>query len=209
VIIGAMLIGSALLVPYMGGAEKLIIAINSLLVVPLYAPALWGLFSKHIGIKDMLWVSLSSFSLGALVKFGIVGNPWMMEFDNLVGIIEYLKANSKNVEVSIGVVMPIVMLILLEWRNRSRVQDPGWANIENQRLSVEKELEESSGSGVFDPMPANIVIASLLICGTAMVFLSLIADSGQGIIVVFAIALFVIAGIIYAGVKRLIRKALN
>ena len=133
----------------------------------------------------------------------------MMEFDNLVGIIEYLKANSKNVEVSIGVVMPIVMLILLEWRNRSRVQDPGWANIENQRLSVEKELEESSGSGVFDPMPANIVIASLLICGTAMVFLSLIADSGQGIIVVFAIALFVIAGIIYAGVKRLIRKALN
>ena len=207
VIIGSLLIGSALMVPYMGGAEKLIIAINSLLVVPLYAPAMWGLFSKHIGIRHMLWVSLSSFSLGGLVKFGIIGNPWMMEFDNLVGTIEFLKANSKNVEVSIGVVMPLVMLVVLEWRGRT--QDPGWDEVEKQRLSVAQDIEESNISGAFDPMPANIVMVSLLVCSAAMIFLALIADSGRGIIVVFALALLAIAGIIYAGVKRLIRKSLN
>ena len=45
-LLGAFLVTIAILVPYMGGAEKLIISINSLLVVPLFAPTLWGLFSK-------------------------------------------------------------------------------------------------------------------------------------------------------------------
>ena len=131
----------------------------------------------------------------------------MMEFDNLVGTIEFLKANSKNVEVSIGVVMPLVMLVVLEWRGRT--QDPGWDEVEKQRLSVAQDIEESNISGAFDPMPANIVMVSLLVCSAAMIFLALIADSGRGIIVVFALALLAIAGMIYAGVKRLIRKSLN
>ncbi|MCB1209537.1 MAG: hypothetical protein KDK97_09435, partial [Verrucomicrobiales bacterium] len=42
-VLGALLVTAAILVPRLGGAEKLIISINSLLVVPLFAPTLWGL----------------------------------------------------------------------------------------------------------------------------------------------------------------------
>ena len=38
-LLGALLVATAIMVPHMGGAEKLIVTINSLLVVPLLAPA--------------------------------------------------------------------------------------------------------------------------------------------------------------------------
>ena len=52
-ILGFLLIMLALLIPSMGGAEKVIISINSLLVLPLLAPTLWGMFSRSIGFKEM------------------------------------------------------------------------------------------------------------------------------------------------------------
>ncbi|EMI20240.1 Na+/solute symporter, partial [Rhodopirellula maiorica SM1] len=118
VLLGALLVGSALLVPQLGGAEKLIVTINSMLVVPLYAPTLWGLFSTRINIRDMLLVALSSFFLGVLLRFGLATNPWIGEGDNLWTLAQYLSENVKNVEVMVGVILPVVMLAVIEFTKK-------------------------------------------------------------------------------------------
>ncbi|MGJ8736825.1 sodium:solute symporter family transporter, partial [Zobellia laminariae] len=93
--LGLALIGVALYVPNMGGAEKIIISMNSLVVVPLLAPALWGLFSPQIGIKDMLIVAFTSFSVGLILRFGF-------------------SISGGDVDVIIGVILPISMLFLIQ-----------------------------------------------------------------------------------------------
>ena len=74
-LLGGLLVAMAILVPRLGGAEKLIISINSLLVVPLFAPTLWGLFGRKIGIRDMIIVALTSFGTGLALRFGVATNP--------------------------------------------------------------------------------------------------------------------------------------
>lgn len=133
-LLGALLVGVAVTVPKLGGAEKLIIAINSLMVVPLLSPALWGLFSKKIGIKQMFIVVFTSFLIGVTVKFGVVQNVWLKDFSSLSTMIGFLRTHSKAVEVCIGVILPIAMLTWFELRTKN--EDPGWRTLsEHERPS--------------------------------------------------------------------------
>ena len=111
-LIGVLLIAMALLVPAMGGAEKVIVTINSMLVVPLLAPTLWGVFSKKIGIRHMLIVALTSFGIGMFLRFGM---PWLTnEGDTLWLVTDYVLNNKKMVELFNGVLLPVCMLGLFE-----------------------------------------------------------------------------------------------
>ena len=129
----------AALVPRMGGAERLIISINSLLVVPLFAPTLWGLFSRKIGLRHMLWVAFSSFVLGALFKFQLLEHPLVSNFQSLKFLSDYARNHPKNMEVIIGVIFPVLMLCLLEWH--ASTHDQGWAKVENRRREYEAQLD--------------------------------------------------------------------
>jgi len=68
-LIGLQLIVKTVLVPYLGGAEDLITTINGMLVVPLLAPTLWGIFNKKIGIRHLLIVAITSFRVGMFPRF--------------------------------------------------------------------------------------------------------------------------------------------
>ena len=128
-IIGILLIVMAILIPAMGGAEKVIITINSLLVVPLFAPTLWGVFSKKIGIKQMLIVALTSFGIGVLLRFGL---PAVTEKgDPLWELTNYVLNNKKMVELFVGVLLPVCMLFLFEVMLRST--DKGAKRLDTKR----------------------------------------------------------------------------
>src|SRR5690606_1412656 len=63
-LLGLVLIGVALLIPYLGGAEKVVVTITSLMVGPLLAPTIWGLFSKRTSLRA-IWVTVAvSFAVG-------------------------------------------------------------------------------------------------------------------------------------------------
>jgi hypothetical protein len=86
----------------MGGAEKVIISINSLLVLPLLAPTLWGMFSRRIGLKEMCIVTLTSFIIGGILRFG-------------------LSIQSNDIDILVGVLFPILLLILLEYLGKNKL----------------------------------------------------------------------------------------
>ena len=186
-VLGLILIGTALYIPNMGGAEKVIISINSLLVVPLLAPALWGMFSRRIGIADMLIVALTSFGIGALLNFGL-------------GI------KNSSIDVLVGVIFPLLMLWGIEWL-RKGATNPGWTAVENQHQASLALSKASEVVKPYDTFPGKIVVVSLIVCALSLFFLTFLSDSGQMIIAIFGIALLLIAGGIHLGMRKMVAKS--
>jgi SSS family transporter len=205
--LGAILVVIAILVPSMGGAEKLIISVNSMLVVPLFAPTLWGLFSRTIGIRDMLMVTLISFGLGLALHFGLANNPWIEEGHPLWSLANYLAENANNVEVLVGVVLPVVMLCGFQWYRRD--VDPGAILVERKCSELANENSDEGGAVAFDPFPARMVMGSLLILGIWMLLLGLPASPARLILVGFAIVLIGLAACIQVLLGRMRSKAVE
>lgn len=185
-VLGIGLIVVSILVPSMGGAEKVIISINSLLVVPLLAPALWGMFSRRIGISDMLIVALTSFALGAFIRFG-------------------LSMKSSNIDVAVGVILPLLMLWGIEWLKRHQT-DSGWTAVEEQSQSTPEDLMEMDAEKPIDPFPTRIVIVSLAVCAMSMFMLAALSQSGRLIIAAFGVSLLLIAGGVHLTLRHLLTK---
>ena len=183
--LGLALIGVALYVPNMGGAEKIIISMNSLVVVPLLAPALWGLFSPQIGIKDMLIVAFTSFSVGLILRFGF-------------------SISGGDVDVIIGVILPICMLFLIQ-KLKGNTTDIGWKKIEDNRTLKIMKTPEVPDTTV-DTFPQKVVMISLLVCALSLFALFFLTESGRTIIATFGICLLLIAMGIRVQIKKMTSK---
>ena len=183
--LGLALIGVALYVPNMGGAEKIIISMNSLVVVPLLAPALWGLFSPQIGIKDMLIVAFTSFSVGLILRFGF-------------------SISGGDVDVIIGVILPICMLFLIQ-KLKGNTTDIGWKKIEDNRTLKIMKTPEVPDTTV-DTFPQKVVMISLLVCALSLFALFFLTESGRTIIATFGICLLLIAIGIRIQIKKMTSK---
>ena len=205
-ILGFLLVTMAILVPFLGGAEKLIISINSLLVVPLFAPTLWGLFSKKIGIRDMITIAIISFTIGFTLRFGIASNPWIQEGSYLYTTAQYLTEHSKNVEVIVGVLLPIVLLILVEWKKNTH--DLGALELEEKSKKLQESLKELENvDAPFDPFPALMVMYSLIVLGAWLIIIAVREPQGRPVLIGVGAILLISSGLIKVIVHKLQKKA--
>lgn len=111
---GLLIIVLSMLIPFAGGAEKVVITILTMILCPLYIPSIWGLFSKRLTGNQLIWAMLITWVIGVTAKLTVpasVINPT---------IIESLS----------GCVLPVVILTVLEiWsRSRNRV-DEGYETV--------------------------------------------------------------------------------
>ena len=151
-ILGAVLIGVALLIPRLGGAEKVIISITELMVVPLLAPILWGLLSRRINVKA-LWVTAGiCIPLGVFLRFGNV--DWG---GHVVG--HWLSVNSQTV---VGVVLPLIILLIFEMISKN--ESSGWRNFR----AIEVERGDDAGEMKASRLPARVVGWYLLLSGVGL-----------------------------------------
>jgi len=201
VLLGALLVLAAIMVPKMGGAEKLIISINSLLVVPLFAPTLWGLFSQKIGIRDMIIVALTSFGIGLALRFGLATNPMIGEESGWWAAKNYLAENTKNVEVLVGVILPVLMLIGFQWKKRG--VDAGADRVKAHCDEVQAEIPAEDSPVPFDPFPARMVMYSLFVLGLWMLVLGLREAEGRVVLLSFGSGLIAIGASIQLAVRKL------
>ena len=198
-IIGILLIVMAILIPAMGGAEKVIITINSLLVVPLFAPTLWGVFSKKIGIKQMLIVALTSFGIGVLLRFGL---PAVTEKgDPLWGLTNYVLNNKKMVELFVGVLLPVCMLLFFEVMLRST--DKGAKRLDTKRSESHAVIAAAEKRSSFDPFPAQMVMYSVLLLGAWMLFIGFREPEERTVLMSVGCGLLVLSGVINVFVGKI------
>jgi SSS family solute:Na+ symporter len=198
-LIGISLIVMAILIPAMGGARKVIITINSLLVVPLFAPTLWGVFSKKIGIKHMLIVALTSFGIGLSLRFGLPAIT--KEGDPLWGITDYVLNNKKMVELFVGVLLPVFMLIIIEWMLKST--DTGSTRLDKKRGDSHAMITAAEQDSSFDPFPARMVMYSLLTLGAWMLFIGFREPADRTVLVSVGCVLLIMCGVIQFFLRKM------
>ena len=185
-VLGAGLVGLALAVPYLGGAEKVVLAITSLMVAPLLAPSVWGLLNKSVG-PPAVWVTcILCFSAGLIVKFGYP---------------EALASYGRTPEILVGVVLPVVILIVITMLSRG--ESSGWARVQSMApLPTRDEVAPP-----YDPSPAYVVAGSLFACGLMMAVLIFANDSDRGVIALFAAVLLLLSAMIAGPAYRRSRLA--
>lgn len=177
-LLGTLIAAIALCIPMLGGAEKVIISVTELMVVPLLAPVLFGLLSKKVS-AGALWTTAGiCIPLGLALHFKLIASPSQ-------GVGKWMFDQSKTF---VGVVLPMAIVLIAHLRARG--EDRNWRNVEALR-SMEPGTE-SGGPGKADGAPARIVGWSMVVIGLGMVLLLPINPGQRGMILLFAL---LIAGI--------------
>ena len=102
---GLITIGIALLVPAFGGIVNVVISVGALTGAPLFAPAIWALFSRKQTAFSILCTTLVSLSINVIFKFvtPFLPAPWTISLD-------------RAEEMFVGVCVPLLILALFELR---------------------------------------------------------------------------------------------
>jgi solute:Na+ symporter, SSS family len=187
--LGSVLVGVALAIPYLGGAEKIIVSITSLMVGPLLAPTLWGLFSKRITIKAIWMTASISFALGVLCKMGLAQGGWLVN-ENSQALAEWMANNGTTVDLLIGVVVPLLVLFFMQVKSTTTAD--GW----NRVASLVAETERSGISCQASNLPAMIVIGWLFACAVLMFSLMPFSEKKPMLLAVFGGILLLIAAVL-------------
>jgi len=187
-LLGLVLVGLAIAVPVLGGAEQVIIAITSLMVAPLLAPTVWGLVSRTVG-QAAVWVT-------ATVCIGVGGLATFV-------FPEQLSAYGRTPEILIGVALPVAVLTVISLLSRRTAA--GWERVEASAAAY-RARRRAAPPIPFDPSPAYIVAGCLGTCGLMMGGLMLMNDQDRGTIAGFGATLVILAAGIAAAALRRARR---
>lgn len=182
--IGALMTLLGVLVPLMGGAEKVIVTLTSLLFGPLMAPTIWGLLSGRVGIRSVFATVAICTGTAVIARFGPTGP--------LAGTAAaaWLVANSRLVDVLIGAVLPV--LILGVAHVVSRGEKPGWLETQARAADYAPLAIEP---GDASHSPPGVIALALGVTGALMLGLILVNEAGRPILAVFGLALLALAAL--------------
>ncbi len=189
---GALVIGLALIIPKLGGAERVVVTLMTLVMGPMAVPSVWGLFSRRITQKAV-WLSLGiTYALGIFAKVGFANQGFFAgSWDAGVVISAYVERNPELVDAFIGLVIPVVILTIMEITTRKREEDPGWRRFLNA-IKKTKNEENKSAIPATSKLPQQIVNWSFVILGIAVGGLAITNKMQRKILVLFSILLLLI-----------------
>lgn len=185
---GVVITLMAVLIPYVGGAERVIVSILTLVISPLFIPSIWGLFSKRIGQRTVLWSMSVTFLVAVLIKSGL-----------LFG--EFVDSHAEFVDAFVGLVFPVAMLFIAELILRKKERDAGWDRYEGVQAQERemiaesrKEMNRLSGR-MYSRLALNLMIGTFAAIGLIMLGLRIAgAEGGQGNLLVYGLIFLVLSG---------------
>lgn len=190
ILLGVFLLGIALAIPYLGGAERVIVSVTSLLVGPLLAPALWGLFSRRMDAKAVFVTAAVCFAVGFVVKFGLAPGGWLASVAMFEPAARLVRENARSMDIFLGVVLPILVLGTLQLSStRTAI---GWNRV--QAFEADRAAATMGMATVrASRLPAIIVAWALTVCGAVMAMLCAMDPEARPVLGLFAAALLLIA----------------
>ncbi len=180
-LIGGVVILFAMLVPRLGGAEKLVVTLITVFAAAMVAPTIWGLYSKRAN-TTFVWVTvLVSFTAAAAIElgFGSVSGEG--------GLRAWIAAHMALARALTGLLVPLIVLLILEFFH-SRADD-GWVRLSQVLRGYEQQATVTSS-----PLPARIVCWSLGLLGSMVLLIALAAREQRSVMLVFAAALLLLSG---------------
>jgi hypothetical protein len=185
----------ALSIPFLGGAEQVILTMTSLLVVAMVLPVLWGLYFGKIR-QNAIWISTGATIIVALfLKLLIPSNA-----DN--AFIRFYQINMKVMDVAIGLFVPFLSLMILELTGKNNTE--GFLALQKSVSAISK-IETVLLDKSVTHFPAKLLAFSIGGLSVLMFGLLLTADdSFRFLIALFAGLLLLISIAILMAVKRAI-----
>jgi len=181
-LLGAVVALIAIATPYLGGAAKMIISITQIMVTPLLAPTLFGLFVPRLGVRT-IWATVGlCFPLGLLAKFtDVLAGSWMAD------------------STFTGVFLPLIVIVVVLFF--SRREAPGWSAI--RELSEREAGRNHPTSSAF---PALIVSISLAVAASTLLGLIPFNETNRGLLAGFGMVLIVLAALLFMLAQRMKEK---
>jgi Na+/proline symporter len=192
---GAAIIALALLIPYAGGAEKVVVTILTMIIGPLYIPSVWGVFSKRLTQKHLLTAMIITYACGI---FGLA-----FKFSDAVrATFEWINPNV--LESVIGTVVPVILLAIMEIRAKIKgTIDPGYERVQailDPEADTEPSAEMKRATKHYSHMAVTCFVVTLLAIA-ALLVQQLITESYDAAverIMIGGIAVMVGIAILYA-----------
>ena len=203
-VLGIALIAVALAVPSMGGAEKVVVAATSVLVAPLLAPIVWGVFNKSM-TSNSVWLTAVVCSIAVLAwtfaKKQFASDE-ALALAGGEGFGHWLKANENSVKIALGVGLPMVVLTVLQLLGSGT--DKGWVRVAELRDRYIPAQE-------YRPvrLPALIVAWCLVGCSTMMMVLAINQPQERVLLLMFGAILVGLALTIFFASRRNDRVAMG
>ena len=145
-----MIIVLSMLIPFAGGAEKVVVTLLTMIMCPLYIPSIWGLFSRRLTGNQLISAMLATWAIGITAKLVI---PASVMSQSLIESIS-------------GCVLPVVILAGMElWSRAKGLTDKGYDAIcEYTDPHADKEPDERAKKAVkaYSHMAATCFCLTLL-----------------------------------------------
>ena len=110
-VFGLVIIGLSMLIPFAGGAEKVVVMLLTMIMCPLYIPSIWGLFSRRLTGKQLIFAMILTWAVGITAKLTV---PASVLSQSLIESIS-------------GCVLPVIILAIMEiWSRMKGVEDLGY-----------------------------------------------------------------------------------
>ena len=153
---GVAIVALALLIPYAGGAEKVVVTVLTMIIGPLYIPSVWGVFSKRLTQKHLLTAMIITYVCGI---FGLA-----FKFSPAVrASFEWINPNV--LESVIGTVVPVTLLAIMElWAKHKGTIDPGYERIQaivDPEADVEPTAEMKRATKRYSHMAITCFVVTL------------------------------------------------
>lgn len=192
---GAAIIALALLIPYAGGAEKVVVTILTMIIGPLYIPSVWGVFSKRLTQKHLLTAMIITYACGI---FGLA-----FKFSDAVRA-NFEWINPNVLESVIGTVVPVILLSIMElWAKHKGTTDPGYERVQailDPQADREPSAEIKRATKRYSHMAVSCFVVTLLAIAALLVQQLIVEsyDAAVERIMIGGIAVMVGIAVVYA-----------
>jgi Na+/proline symporter len=187
VFFGLLIIVLSMLIPFAGGAEKVVITILTMILCPLYIPSIWGLFSKRLTGNQLIGAMIITWVIGVTAKLTVpasVINPT---------IIESLS----------GCVLPVLILTVLEfWSASKNNVDKGYEVVRgylDEAADVEPDERMKKATKAYSFMAVSCFCITLGVIALLLLGLIIAGDpktmAVSGIVWGFIISIFALIAV--------------
>lgn len=165
VIIGTAVIGMALIIPKLGGAEAIVFLMMSF-IGPLFAPAVWGLLDRRIGRNEIAISITVSIIVALFFKVGLTGPALLSSISFLDGLAIWASSSPRSIDIVYAVLAPVITLSTLSALKLTEQGDSsGWRALTEHQASAESDMIGPSR------LPARVVAIALLLAAASITIL--------------------------------------
>ena len=180
-VFGLAIVAVSMLVPFAGGAEKVVVTVLTMVLCPLYIPSIWGLFSKRLTGGRLMWAMLVSWAVAFTAKFTVPADVLSPTLIETIG----------------GCIVPLAILAVMELYAASKGQSsPGYDAL---RACSDPDAQRTPGPEVRKAVKAysNMAVSCFCItlCVIAVLLVSLLLAGDPRTLAVKGIVLWFVAGI--------------